>query len=173
MRAWTSPHPQKKGLSLLQTVFVHGYCHRSQGIRINYVAQLSAFQPPHQLKASHGGFLPFKEKTFFNSENIFRKNNIWCLFLIWWHLTVLRWTDVTMDILWPLILTMFLLGLMPILPCICNCIMGFVSSHLKAFQLQMVVQAPMSATTSSNYYLGPLHQRTSIWGLGEYIASTI
>ena len=31
--------------------------------------------------------------------------------------------------------------------------MGFVSKCLKAFKLQMVVQAPTSATTSSNYYL--------------------
>ena len=50
---------------------------------------------------------------------------------------------------------------MTILPYICNYIMGFVSNHLKAFKLQMVVQAPMSATASSNYYLGPLDQRPS------------
>ena len=36
--------------------------------------------------------------------------------------------------------------------------MGFVCNHLEAFKLQMVVQAPMSATNSSNYYLGPLDQ---------------
>ena len=48
---------------------------------------------------------------------------------------------------------------MTILPYICNYIMGFVSNHLKAFKLQMVVQAPMSATASSNYYLGPLDER--------------
>ena len=40
-------------------------------------------------------------------------------------------------------------------PCICNCVAGFISSHMEAFKLQMVVQAPMSATASSNYYLGP------------------
>ena len=51
--------------------------------------------------------------------------------------------------------------------------MGF-SNHLKAFKLQMVVQAPMSATASSNYYyMGPLDQRPSIGGLGEYVALTI
>ena len=61
---------------------------------------------------------------------------------------------------------------MTILPYICNCIMEF-SNHLKAFKLQMVVQAPMSATASSNYYLGPLDQRPSIRGLEEYVASTI
>ena len=51
--------------------------------------------------------------------------------------------------------------------------MGFVCNHLEAFKLQMVVQAPMSATTSSIYYLGPQDQRPSIWGLGEYVAATI
>ena len=45
---------------------------------------------------------------------------------------------------------------MTVLPYICNCKMGFVSNNLKAFKLQMVVQAPTSATTSSNYYLGLL-----------------
>ena len=47
-------------------------------------------------------------------------------------------------------------------PCICNCVIGFVSSLMKAFKLQMVVQAPTSATASSNYYLGPLGQRPSM-----------
>ena len=51
--------------------------------------------------------------------------------------------------------------------------MGFVSNCLKAFKLQKVAQAPISATTSSNYYLGPQDQRPSIWGLGEYVASTM
>ena len=46
-------------------------------------------------------------------------------------------------------------------------------NRLKAFKLQMVVQASTSATASSNYYLGPLDQRPSVWGLGEYVASTI
>ena len=50
--------------------------------------------------------------------------------------------------------------------------MGF-SNRLKAFNLQMVVQAPMSATASSNYYLEPLDQTSSLWGLGEYAASPI
>ena len=43
---------------------------------------------------------------------------------------------------------------MTILPYACNCIMRF-SNRLKAFTLQMVVLAPISATASSNYYLGP------------------
>ena len=59
---------------------------------------------------------------------------------------------------------------MTILPYICNSTTGFVSNHLKAFKLQMVVQAPMSATVSSNYYLGPLDQRPSLLGLGKYVA---
>ena len=62
---------------------------------------------------------------------------------------------------------------MTILLYICNRIMGF-SNHLKAFKLQMIVQAPMSATASSNYYyMGPVDQRPSIGGLGEYVALTI
>ena len=61
---------------------------------------------------------------------------------------------------------------MTILPYICNCITGFVSNGLKAFKLQMFVQVPKSATASSNCYLGPLDQIPSVWGLGEYVAST-
>ena len=62
---------------------------------------------------------------------------------------------------------------MTILPYICNCIAGFIYNGLKTFKLQMVVQAPTSAIASSNYYLGPLDQIPSVWGLGEYVASTI
>ena len=47
-------------------------------------------------------------------------------------------------------------------PCICDCIMNFVSKRLEAFKLQMIVQAPMIATGFSNYYLGPLDQRSSV-----------
>ena len=61
---------------------------------------------------------------------------------------------------------------MGILPYICNCKLVFVSNHLKASKLQMVVQAPPSATASCNCYSGPLDQRPSVWQLGEYIAST-
>ena len=50
--------------------------------------------------------------------------------------------------------------------------MGF-SNRLKAFKLQMFIRAPMSATASSNYYLEPLDQTSSLWGLGEYVASPI
>ena len=62
---------------------------------------------------------------------------------------------------------------MTILPYICNYIMGFVSNRVKTFRLQMVFQAPTSVIASSNYYLGPLDQKPSIWGLGEHVASTI
>ena len=58
-------------------------------------------------------------------------------------------------------------------PYICNCVAGFVSSRMKALKLQMVVQTPMSATASSNYYLGTLDQRPSIGRLGQYAASPI
>ena len=51
---------------------------------------------------------------------------------------------------------------MTVLPYICNCKTGFVSNCLKAFKLQMVIQAPMSATATSNYYLGILDQRLLI-----------
>ena len=51
---------------------------------------------------------------------------------------------------------------MTISPYICNCITGFVSNRLKASELQMVVQVPMSATASFNYYLGPLNQGSVI-----------
>lgn len=47
-------------------------------------------------------------------------------------------------------------------PCICNCIMNFVSKQLETFKLQWVttmVQAPAVATASSSCYLGPLDQR--------------
>ena len=62
---------------------------------------------------------------------------------------------------------------MTILPYICNYKTGCISNHLKAFKLQMVVQASMNTTTSSNYLLGPKDLKHSIWGLGEYVASTI
>ena len=39
--------------------------------------------------------------------------------------------------------------------------MGF-SNRLKAFKLQMAAQAPTSATASSNYYLEPLDQTSSL-----------
>ena len=74
--------------------------------------------------------------------------------------------------MWLLILILIVLFLL-FAPCIRNCITGFVSSRMKAFKLQMVAQTPATATASSNYYLGPQDQISSIWGLGEYVASPI
>ena len=54
----------------------------------------------HQWKASLGGHLHFKEKTFSKTANTFDSNHIRCLFLIWWHLTTLRWTGATLCTLW-------------------------------------------------------------------------
>ena len=77
--------------------------------------------PLQQWKSSHGGHLHFKEKTFSKSVNTFaHSNHMWCLFLIWWHLTILKWTGVTlctltMDIMWLLTLIILCLGLMTIL----------------------------------------------------------
>ena len=133
--------------------------------------------PIHQWKASRGGHPHFKEKTFSKSVNTFDNNHMWCLFFIWWHLPTLKWTGatlctLTMDILWLLILILIVLFLL-FVPCICNCITGFVSSCMKAFKLQMVAQTPATVAASFNYYLGPLDQISSIWGLGEYVASPI
>jgi len=74
------------------------------------------------------------------------------------------WEMLTSSSWWKTILITIILIVLFLLfsPCICNCVIGFVSSHMKVFKLQMVVQAPMSATASSNYYLGPLGQRPSI-----------
>ena len=131
--------------------------------------------PLHQWKASRGGHPHIKEKTFSKSVNTFDNNHMQCLF-IWWHLPTLKWTGatrctLTMDIMWLLIsiLTCF----NDYVACICNCITGFVSSRMKAFKLQMVAQTPATAVASSSYYLGPLDQISSIWGLGEYVASPI
>ena len=73
------------------------------------------------------------------------------------------WETLTSSPWWKTILITIIL-IVPFLlftPCICNCVIGFVSSGMKAFKLQMVVQAPMSATASSNYYMGPQDQRPS------------
>ena len=129
----------------------------------------------HQWKASHGEHLHFKEKTFSKSANTFDNNHMWCLFFIRWYLTTLEWTGVilctlTMDITRLLILIVFFLLFAP---CICNCVTGFVSSPMKALKLQMVAQTPAITAASPDYYLGPLDQTSSLWGLGEYVASPI
>ena len=81
----------------------------------------SAKQSLCQWKASCGGHLHFRERTFSKSVTTHANNNhMWCLFLIWWHLTILKWTGatlctLTMDIMWLLILIIYFLGLMTIL----------------------------------------------------------
>ena len=74
------------------------------------------------------------------------------------------WEMLTSSPWWKTILITIILIVLFLLftPCICNCVIGFVSSGMKAFKLQMVVQAPMSAIASSDYYLGPLDQEPSI-----------
>ena len=74
------------------------------------------------------------------------------------------WEKLTSSPWWKTILITIILIVLFLLfaPCICNCVIGFVSCHMKAFKLQMVVEAPTSATASSNYYLGPRDQRPSI-----------
>ena len=74
------------------------------------------------------------------------------------------WEKLTSSPWWKTILiTIILIALFLLFaPCICNCVAGFVSSRMKAFKLQMAVQAPTIATTSFNYYLRPLDQRPSM-----------
>ena len=144
---------------------------------ISLTAGSAEHSPLHQWKASCGGHPHFKEKTFSKSVNTFDNNHMWCLFFIWWHVPTLKWTGatlytLTMDIMWLLILILVVLFLL-FAPCICNCITEFVSSHMKAFKLQMVAQTPATAVASSNYYLVPLDKISSIWGLGEYVVSPI
>ena len=74
------------------------------------------------------------------------------------------WETLTSSPWWKTILIEIILTVLFLLfaSCICNCVAGFASSRMKAFKLQMVVQAPTSATASSNYYLGPLGRRPSM-----------
>ena len=57
------------------------------------------------------------------------------------------WETLTSSPWWKAILITIILIVLFLLfaPCICNCVIGFVSSLMKAFKLQMVVQAPTSA----------------------------
>ena len=62
--------------------------------------------PLRQWKASRGGHLHFKKKTFAKCVNTFNNNYMRCLRFIWWHLSTLKWTGatlctLTMDIMWP------------------------------------------------------------------------
>ena len=59
------------------------------------------------------------------------------------------WEMLTSSLWWKTILIVILLIFLFLLfaPCICNCVTGFVSNHLKAFKLQMVVQSPTPSPT--------------------------
>ena len=74
------------------------------------------------------------------------------------------WETLTSSPWWKTILITIILIVLFLLfaPCTCNCVAGFVSSRMKAFNLQMVAQTPATAAASSSYFLGPLDQRPSI-----------
>ena len=74
------------------------------------------------------------------------------------------WEMLTSSSWWKTILIAIILIVLFLLfaPCNYNCVTGFVSSLMKAFKLQIVAQTPTIMTASSNYYLGPLDQRSSI-----------
>ena len=93
-----------------------------------------------------------------------QQSYMWHLFMIRWHLASLWWTGIThctltKDVLWLLISTWFndYFALhLELYNRVCFC--------LKVFRLQMIVHVPIISIASSNYYLGPLDQRLSIWG---------
>ena len=74
------------------------------------------------------------------------------------------WETFTSSPWWKTILITIIMVVLFLLfaPCICNSVTGFVSSHMKAFKLQMVAQTPATAVAFSNYYLGPLDLISSI-----------
>ena len=86
---------------------------------------------------------------------------------LWEMLTSSPWWTTILITIIPIVL--FLL----FDPYLCNCIIGFISSCMKAFKLQMLAQTPATTAAASNYYLGPLDQISSIWRLGKYVASPI
>ena len=52
--------------------------------------------PLHQWKTSCGTHLHFRESTFSKFVTTFDNNNhMWCLLLIWWHLTILQGSGAT------------------------------------------------------------------------------
>ena len=56
------------------------------------------------------------------------------------------WEMLTSSPWWKAVLITILIVLFLLFaPCICNCVIEFVSTRMKAFKLQMVVQAPTSA----------------------------
>ena len=74
------------------------------------------------------------------------------------------WEMLTSSSWWKTILITIILIVLFLLfaPCICNCVTGFVFSHMKAFKLQMVAQTPALIAASSDYYVGPLDQTSSL-----------
>ena len=67
--------------------WAHFLCRISQSILTAGSVECSLL---HQWKASGGGHIHFKRKTFAKSVNTFNNNRVWCLFLNWWHLTTLN-----------------------------------------------------------------------------------
>ena len=74
------------------------------------------------------------------------------------------WETLTSSPWWKAILITIILIVLFLLfaPCIWDCVTGFVSSSMKAFKLQMVAQTPAITAASSDYYLGPLDQTSSL-----------
>ena len=74
------------------------------------------------------------------------------------------WEMLTSSPWWKTILITIILIVLLLLfaPCISNSVTGFASSCMKAFKLQMVAQTPATDAASSNYYLGPLDQKSSV-----------
>ena len=74
------------------------------------------------------------------------------------------WETLTSSPWWKSILITIILIVLFLLfaPCICDCVTGFVSSRMKVFKLQMAAQTPAITAASSDYYLGPLDQTSSL-----------
>ena len=112
--------------------------------------------PLHQWKASHGGHLHFKEKTFSKCVNTFDDNYVLCLFFIWWPLPTLKWTGatlctLTMDITWLLILIIHCLGLMTI------------SLHIRQMGLDLMVFTWPLSNMGWDYMVNSWKRTSSIY----------
>ena len=66
------------------------------------------------------------------------------------------WKTLTSSLWWKTILITIILIVLFLLfaPCICNCVIGFVSCHMKAFKLQMVAQTHATAASFFHLLLG-------------------
>ena len=69
---------------------------------------------------------------------------------LWEMLTSSPWWNTILIVI--ILIVLFLL----FVPCICNCIGGFLSSHMEVFKVTN------GCSNSCDYYLGPLDQRPSI-----------